>query len=135
MSRSTSSLKNAGIILTILILFGLSFAFSEMGRHFFQQIYSPWLMAVIILMLVEYIVLKGRDRTRILQIERDHMKQKKEKDVRFFREVEEEISQLEKEARSIRHNAGSSLSEKADQELSQLEIRLRELKEQLTGWF
>ena len=88
-------LRPVWLILAILGVFALGLHLSGGLGEFLQNLYSPVAIIVVVFLVIEYIVLEGRDRSRIYRIELDQMREKRRLDAAFLREVEDELRRLE----------------------------------------
>jgi len=87
--------KSGWLILAILVIFGAGVVMSGGGRNFLHFLYGPVAIIVVIFMIVEYIVLKGRDRSRIYRLELEQTRERRRHDVEFLQSVEEQLRQIE----------------------------------------
>jgi len=83
------------IILTILIFVLLLF-FSGHLPQFLGLIYSPVSFLILVIIIGEYIILKGIDRSRIYRIQLRALRSKRNDDIQFLRAVEQKILEIEK---------------------------------------
>lgn len=106
-----------GLILAILVIFGIGLGLSKQGDDFIRKLlYSPVAIIVVLFLGVEYLILKGRDRTRILKIELDQARRKKQEDLEFMRRAEANLGLLEKEAEALLQSAAKNSHETGDLE-------------------
>lgn len=103
--RSPSPAKNAALILGIVLIFGTGLGISRQGIDFFRFLYHPMAIIVVILLLIQYIILKGRDKSRIYRIELEQARRKRQEDLEFFQRLEATIQKLEVQAQSKEHTA------------------------------
>jgi purine-cytosine permease-like protein len=86
---SAEILVIAAILLCIVLLFTGSFS------TFFSILYSPFSFIILVVIITEYIILKGTDRSRIYRIEIDRLREKRKEDIAFNREIEAELQKLQ----------------------------------------
>jgi len=86
--------KNYTLIGAIVLVFSLGIYLAGGGRELLRHAYSHFAILLLVFLIIEYIVLKGRDRSRIYRIERDQARAKRREDMEFLRETGEEIERI-----------------------------------------
>lgn len=119
-ARAPSRLKNYGLVAAIAIVFSLGVYLAGGGREFLQGIYSHFAILLVVFLIIEYIVLKGRDRSRIYKIERDQARARRREDIEFLREIEERIETVQQDL----EGEGDQARERALENLRELRRRL-----------
>ncbi|MFP4380709.1 MAG: hypothetical protein ACLFUS_09430 [Candidatus Sumerlaeia bacterium] len=123
--RPPSPAKNMGLILSIIIVFAIGVGMSKQGDDFVRYLlYSPVAIIVVLFLGIEYLILKGRDRSRIYKIELDHARAKRQQDLEFLRRMEGQLRQMEKMLDE--ENAESSSSEDFREKVKALRTELSE---------
>jgi hypothetical protein len=93
--RPPSPLKNALLILAIIAVFALGVVLSGGAKEFVRVLYGPGPLVVAILLILQYILLKGRDRSRLYKMELDQVREKRREEADFLRRLEAEIRHIE----------------------------------------
>ena len=83
---------------------------------------SRTLVGLLVLLFVEYILLKGRDRSRIYRIELDQLHEKRNADLRDIRQWESQLGEIE----GLFANRDDGRSDNASQEALE---KVRQLKQ------
>lgn len=99
--RAPASVKNAWLITAIVVVFLVGVVWSAGIAQTIRFLYEPIAIVILVLVLLEYIVLKGRDRSRIYRIELEKMRDKRHQDIEFLREQEAALAALEKDLESL----------------------------------
>jgi len=107
MRLSRSSYLLAEIILILVILVGVLLLITHDWDLFFSILYSPYSFILLVVIILEYIILKGMDRSRIYKLEIERLKRKRHRDLEFHVRMEKQIRELEKYADDP--NAGEEL--------------------------
>lgn len=95
--RSNFSYLLAQGVLVIIALLGLLLLLLDDYTLFARILYSPYSFLVLVIMLLEYVVLKGLDRSRIYKLELKRLKAKREKDLVARRKLDEKLKDIEDE--------------------------------------
>lgn len=90
-----SRLKNNWIIAAILIVFVSGIVCSVGPAQFLKFLYNPAAIVLVVILMLEYILLQGRDRTRIYKIELEKLHEKRNQDIEFMRNLEQELNHLD----------------------------------------
>lgn len=93
--------KNAWLIAAIVVVFLVGVVWSGRAGHILSFLYKPLSIVLIVVLTIEYILLKGRDRTRIYKIEVEKMQKKRDDDIELMRNLERELIALEKNLDSL----------------------------------
>jgi hypothetical protein len=99
--RAPASVKNAWLITAIAVVFLAGIVWSAGVQATVRFLYEPSAIVILVLVLLEYIVLKGRDRSRIYRIELEKMRDKRHRDIEFLRELEAALAALEKDLEAL----------------------------------
>ena len=83
------------MIAAILVVFFAGTIWSGEARNVLSKLYGGVAIIIIIFLMIEYVILKGRDRTRIYKLEVENILKKRQKDIAFLRELERELEDLE----------------------------------------
>lgn len=86
---------NARLIVAILVVFTIGAILSGEAAAFLSKLYGGAAIVLMVVLIIEYIVLKGRDRSRIYKIEIESMREKRHKDLEFLQSVERELAGLD----------------------------------------
>jgi hypothetical protein len=95
-------------------------------RPLIERIYSPWALALLVVMLIEYLVLKARDRSRFHRMEIQMIRNRRREDLRLLRETCEGLERTIERLRDLR----AHLQEKGGSD-TDLQNRLAGLDEQI----
>jgi len=106
--------KSRWIILAIIAIFAAGIALSGQGRSFLRYLYGPVAIIVVIFAIIEYIVLKGRDRSRIYRLELDQLRARRRQDVEALRGVDEELARIQEDLRRAGAALGPPHAESGD---------------------
>lgn len=82
------------IFIMILIVLGILLAWSGSFYTFLNYFYNPYSFLIIVIMVIEYIILKGRDRSRIYKIQIKHLKERLDNIKDNIRMAEDKINVL-----------------------------------------
>ncbi|MBN1900988.1 hypothetical protein JW926_06645 [Candidatus Sumerlaeota bacterium] len=83
------------IILGLIIILGILFLLTHDIEVFFSLLYSPYSFLLMVVIILEYVILKGRDRSRIYKLEIQRLKLKRMKDADFHKRLEKEIHEIQ----------------------------------------
>ena len=83
------------IILGLIIILGILFLLTHDVTLFFSILYSPYSFLLMIVIFMEYIILKGMDRSRIYKLEIQRLKQKRQKDTDFREKLEKQVQEIQ----------------------------------------
>ncbi len=114
-SRHTSrpsSVKNVFLVIAILVVFTTGVFLAGGFGRFVAVIYDPVALAVAALLFGQYVLLKGRDRSRLYRIELDRMREKRAEDLRFLQGMAKELEALEKDVATIPASSRESRDDK-----------------------
>lgn len=92
--RRRHTLSAAEILILIAILLSVLLLFTGSFTTFLSILYSPFSFIIIVVIITEYIILKGADRSRIYRLEIDRLREKRKEDITFSREIETELHRL-----------------------------------------
>jgi predicted ferric reductase len=84
------------IILVLIIIHGIIFLLTRDLEIIYRVLYNPYSFFLLVVVILEYIILKGMDRSRIYKLEVERLKKKRRKDMEFHVRVEKQIRELEK---------------------------------------
>ncbi len=84
----------AEILILVAILLCVLLLFTGSLSTFLSILYSPFSFIILVVIITEYIILKGADRSRIYRIEIDRLRDKRKDDIAFSREIETELQRL-----------------------------------------
>ena len=85
--HSRAGARTTWLILAIVVIFLGGIFLSGGGLDFVRSLYGPVAVIVVILLIVEYVVLKGRDRSRFYRIEIEQMREKRRSDAELLRHL------------------------------------------------
>lgn len=83
------------IVLGLIIILGILFLLTHDVKLFFSILYSPYSFLLMIVIFLEYIILKGMDRSRIYKLEIQRLKQKRQKDMGFHQKLEKQVQEIQ----------------------------------------
>ncbi|NQU42485.1 hypothetical protein HQ520_04315 [bacterium] len=129
--KPPSSLKTAVLVAAIFVTFAVGVALSDYRSEVVRWLYSPIAIVLVILLFIEYIVLKGRDRSRIYRIELEQARHKRVEDQEYLRHLEERLLAMEKEVPSPPEVRDSGCEERLGELRGELASLRRELSEKL----
>jgi hypothetical protein len=123
----------------------LCLAFSFMSSHkgegaaeLVKQLYSPVVALIVFFLALEYIILKGRDRSRILHIELEQAREKRQSDLEYLRKLDAHLLNAVNELRAL-ENQLEDLESNPPQEIQQRIHHLRDevaaLQNDISGRF
>lgn len=107
-----------------LAALGIVLLWSGDFRLFFQYLYSPYSFLILFVIVIEYIVIKSSDRSRIYQIQIAHLKKRIEDLRDKTRLIEEEIAQMERELKNSVNSGGSAASNDLHQHIKRIKEML-----------
>lgn len=87
------------IILIVMALLALIVITGNLGM-IVEKLYSPVIVVIVVVMLVEYLLLKGSDRSAIYRRERDAAREKRRNDLLAMRQMETRLVDLRADMRS-----------------------------------
>lgn len=120
MKNGRSSYLIITIALLVVALLGLLLLATNDISLFFSLLYSPYSFLILALMLVEYLFLKGMDRSKVYKLENDRLKSKRQRDIALMKKIETQIRDI----------AASPSKEITDQEIRErLKTVLKNLKD------
>jgi len=94
MKQNKTSYLAAEIFLGIVVVLGLLMLLTGDIRRFLSILYSPYSFLLLVVILIEYFILKGMDRSRIYKLELERLKKKRERELETQRELEDQIGEL-----------------------------------------
>lgn len=127
----TVRVKNAWLIASIILIFTLGMIWSGWAGSLLKYLYEPLPIIIIVILMIEYILLKGRDRTRIYKIELEKMRKKRAGDIEFMRNLERELQDFQNGLDSL-SDASALDSESSSGDLQDLRARLEHLRKDLS---
>lgn len=83
-------------ILIIIIILGIILLITRDFQTIPDILFNPYSFFLLVVVMVEYIILKGMDRSRIYKLEVERLKKKRRRDMEFHVRVEKQIRELEK---------------------------------------
>ena len=92
--RRRRTVSGAEILFLVAILLCVLLLFTGSLSTFLSILYSPFSFIILVVIITEYIILKGADRSRIYRIEIDRLRDKRKEDIAFSREIETELQRL-----------------------------------------
>lgn len=118
--------KNAWLILGIVSVFGVGLVLSGTAGVLFDtfanRLYGAFAVLLIVILMVEYILLKGRDRSRVYKIELEALREKRERDVGSMRQLEATLGHLDTSLKSLLDSQALSADEGAELERLRREV-------------
>lgn len=118
--KSPHRLSNGALILIILGVFFTGLILSGLAQGLLRKIYDPMAFVLLVLLFVEYILLKGRDRSRIYRLELDQLHEKRRADLRDIRQWESQLGEIEGLFAGRDGDCGDGASQKALEKIRQL---------------
>ncbi len=116
------------VIIVCLISLCILLLVTNNVESFINVLYSPVAFLVLVVVLVEYIILKSADRSRLYKIELDYLRQRKIEQIKIFHQLERRLEEVVK----VLHNLKTYTSEPEKQEeLERLKNRMQQLKDQI----
>lgn len=125
-SRPRYRLRSGELI--ILITLGLVALIVVSGNFgaIFEKLYSPYAAFVAVVMLVEYVLLKGADRSALYQRELEAARAKRREDLLMFRALESELEEMKSSlGRDGADDDGAALARSAGNDIDRLLGKLR----------
>jgi hypothetical protein len=113
---------------TIFLSLALSFMFSHRGesaQELIKQLYSPVVAIIVFFLALEYIILKGRDRSRVLHIELEQAREKRQSDLEYLRKLDSQLLHMENQLRTM-ENQLENMESNSPQDIEQHVRMLRE---------
>lgn len=114
------------LLLLVAVVLGLFLL--NLVRPLAELIYSPTALLIVVIMVVEFLVLKARDRSRFYRLELQLMRNRRREDIRLLRETRDAVAravQLLDQARE-RLDAQGALDEPTRALLGRLAEDLRQ---------
>jgi hypothetical protein len=87
----------AEIVLAVILILAILLLLIDDFRLFFSLFYSPFSFLLLVVILIEYIILKSMDRSRIYKLELERLKIKRDKDLAFQQSLESQIKNIYRE--------------------------------------
>ncbi len=98
-------------------------------RSILDKLYSPYAALIAVIMLVEYVLLKGADRSAMYRRELEAARTKRREDLLTLRKMETKLDEIQADLRRI--ETESSASDLADHTRAELEELLTELRSRI----
>jgi hypothetical protein len=95
MKRTSATYILAEIVLGLIIILGILFLLTHDTKIFLSILYSPYSFLLMVVIFLEYIILKGMDRSRIYKLEIQRLKQKRNKDMDLHLKLEKQIQEIQ----------------------------------------
>jgi len=96
MRLSRTSYLILEIILILIIILGVFILIIRDFKKVSELLYHPYSFFLLFVVILEYIILKGMDRSRIYKLEVERLKKKRRKDMEFHVRVEKQIREIQK---------------------------------------
>lgn len=112
------------IIVALLVLIGLTGNFSRIV----EWLLAPYTAFIAIVMLVEYLIIKGADRSRIYHRELQGLRSRRKEDLLLFRDMEAQLESVKAELEAIAGHAVTDSDERSKELNTKLERQARELE-------
>jgi len=84
----------AECVLFLIMIAAILLLVTGSVERFLEVIYNPYAYVVLIIIMVEYVLLKASDRSRIYQMQIDQLQQARHDDITFIRSIESRLSTL-----------------------------------------
>jgi len=120
MKKSYTSIILTEVVLGTIIILGVLLLLTNDFDLFLSILYSPFSFLLLVVIILEYIILKGMDRSRIYKLEIQRLKQKRKKDMEW-------LQRMDKEIREIHNSLGKSKT--AENTKKRLEKVIKSFKE------
>lgn len=125
MSQDKPRSKSVAVVLILLVgLVALIVKTGHMPR-LLELIYNPWARLTAVIMLVEYVILKGADRSAIYRRELEAGRARRAEDLRGFQMIESELTVLQKELAGEKTGQGAPGIEAGRERIEKLLLKLR----------
>ena len=85
------------VFLVALIISSILLLITNDIDIFVSLLYSPYSFLLLMVVLVEYIVLKGIDRSKVYRLENQRLKAKRSREMEFRQRMERELREIQKE--------------------------------------
>jgi hypothetical protein len=124
--------KTMMMVGTIFLCLAISFIYSQRGesaQELIKQLYSPVVAIIVFFLALEYIILKGRDRSRVLHIELEQAREKRQSDLEYLRKLDSHLLQMENQLRSLE----SQLEDMESHSPQDIEEHIRSLRENVSA--
>jgi hypothetical protein len=92
---SARGVKNTWLIAAIILVFFFGIVWSGHAKDLFDMLYGRGAVLIVVVLIIEYIILKGRDRSRFYKIELLKMRDKRRNYIEFVRNLETQLDQVE----------------------------------------
>ena len=112
------------IIIALLVLVGLTGNFSRIA----EWLLAPYTAFIAIVMLVEYLVLKGADRSKIYQKDLQALRERRKSDLLLLRDLEAQLAAIKAELEAL-----AAEGETADEARKRLEAQVQGLDAMLVS--
>jgi hypothetical protein len=99
---SMGRMRNAWLVVAIITIFLIGLFIQVGWRTFLESLYRPAAVILIVFLAIEYIIIKGRDRSRIYRIELQSLREKRREDIEFIRNLEEDLEQIDEVLAELR---------------------------------
>jgi hypothetical protein len=94
-AAATRGVKNTWLIAAIILVFLFGIVGSGHAGDLFGILYGRGAILIVVVLIIEYIILKGRDRSRFYKIELLKMRDKRRHYIEFVRNLETQLDQVE----------------------------------------
>lgn len=101
---------------------------------FISILYSPVAFLVLVVALVEYIILKSADRSRIYRIELDHLRRRVMDHIMLFNTLERNLDEIQKNLAKLKKNPGIANTPE-EKNLDELEKQLTAIRSRIRSMF
>ncbi|HPS00399.1 MAG TPA: hypothetical protein PLA90_02545, partial [Candidatus Sumerlaeota bacterium] len=93
--NSARGVKNTWLIAAIILVFFFGIVWSGHAKDLFGMLYGRGAVLIVVVLIIEYIILKGRDRSRFYKLELLKMRDKRRNYIEFVRNLEAQLDQVE----------------------------------------
>ena len=107
-SRRTHPVRITAVEIVIICIISLCVLLlvTNSVEAFISMLYSPVAFLVLVVALVEYIILKSADRSRIYRIELDHLRRRVMDHIMLFNTLERNLDEIQKILATMKKNPG-----------------------------
>jgi uncharacterized integral membrane protein len=116
-----------GTLAVLLILLLLLLLVSNSVRTFLAIIYSPFAFAIMLIVVLEYVILKAVDRSRIYRLEIERLRSKRAEDIALWRDLEGHLSEALKRLQELEGGAATTDPDASLSSLRALRSKLEEI--------
>jgi hypothetical protein len=115
------------IILLLLVFLLVLLLITNSYQTLIDILYSPFSFAILLIIVLEYVILKGVDRSRIYRLEIERLRSKRAEDIALWRDLEGHLSDALRTLQKLDDSAASASPDADFSNLVALRSKLEEI--------